>query len=1156
MGNVITIDGIEEAVNNLHYNNKGSLKYRLIRTIREYYSDEENANSIMSIDSDELIKKLWDTDENPSVIRNRRKNLSSIKSSINNELKKLYKDGKNSEGLIIGPANVFEMSAEAKDRILESFKEGADGIGSAPLEQIMDVLKIVNEQLASPIAKNDQDGLKRLDQIKGLIKDLSENIGLGDTKSPSSEGETIWKNDNEQENYLDGFNSNGNAGIGQGKGAEESDEYMGSEGGQSGVGSEGSRGSELDSNKGLRNNEESEKIEKTKDATKEQENLDFEKSNNENVLEGTRGIFQDLDGSGASKEKQDDGEKYFRAKDIQEEDESDVDSIQAGVSIDSGSEYDDIKDDENAEVTEVSDDFDEVNVADDLESYDLEEKTVDEEIEELDFVGIEDEEIQEELDEDFEEVNPEEIIDDVPEEVEDLDLGEDSEEIEIAEDADDEVLLEELDEPEGLEASDSETNYDNVDPDADYEEVELEEGAEKKAIIEVPDHTEVLEELEPEDGFEEVVLPDELEEEESLEEASELEDFEEIAAEDDLMEIDSSEELEEFESEEDIESDRSEELEEVNLEEDLEEFDLAEDSEDEEFLEELDESEGIEDSESDVEDEEVIPDDEFEETAPVEEIEGDEVLEENSSYEELEEVVEDDNFEEIDSTEIIDEVENLEDEGIEGYFDEEDVTDDFEEEEAEDVEDKELFGSADGSEELEEIVDNDNLEEVDLNEIDDEIENLEEEGLEEYIDEEDEIEMLEDMDSEENFEEINLAMDIVNEDAIDESDYEDDMGDDIDDEEILEETDVAEELLGTEDLVDEESKEDLEEIDLEEDADDDFEEIDIKDDLEDDELEEIDQEGDFEGYELDGQIDPSIDFSFDELLEEYSDYGYTGEDGIRKAKLLAEGFNSALATMDRYYNQYLQIPKGKYIVGSKNPGNGDRPMEELDINSFYLGKFPVTNALFEVFIEKTGYVTTAERVGYGTVYYGRYKKIIDRETGLETLNWSSSLESRVVEGACWYQPSGPGSTLHNKRGHPVVQVSREDAMAFAAWTGKRLPTEDEWEAASRTKNGYVFPWGNDLKESSCNIEESYMGGTSSVDNYKQHANEFGIVDIIGNVLEWTLDSMASLSTGEKDLMYITKGGSWVSGREVSLTSRFKSSARFTSNILGFRCVAC
>jgi formylglycine-generating enzyme required for sulfatase activity len=281
------------------------------------------------------------------------------------------------------------------------------------------------------------------------------------------------------------------------------------------------------------------------------------------------------------------------------------------------------------------------------------------------------------------------------------------------------------------------------------------------------------------------------------------------------------------------------------------------------------------------------------------------------------------------------------------------------------------------------------------------------------------------------------------------------------------------------------------------------------------------------------------------------------EDGkIKNNKLLAEEFDGYLGSMDRYYNQYLLIPGGKYIIGSKRPKKDEKPEQKVYLEPFYIGRFPITNGLFEIFVEKTGYKTTAEKVGYGTVYYGRFEKKRDETTGLITSTWNSSLYCKIVKNACWYQPSGPKSTLYNKRNHPVVQISMEDARAFAAWTGKRLPTENEWEAASRTANGWILPWGQEWKKDACNIEDSYNADTTPVDNYLEFENNFSIVDTLGNVLEWTdgiFEDISKANNGEK--YRVAKGGSWISENEIRLFSRFMIKSSSHSNIIGFRCVA-
>ncbi len=317
------------------------------------------------------------------------------------------------------------------------------------------------------------------------------------------------------------------------------------------------------------------------------------------------------------------------------------------------------------------------------------------------------------------------------------------------------------------------------------------------------------------------------------------------------------------------------------------------------------------------------------------------------------------------------------------------------------------------------------------------------------------------------------------------------------------------------------------------------------------------EEGDLEEVEvLEGENDPG------ELEEEAGgegrDQGLSpdwavpemdpgGEVDVEKKRLLAEEFNQSLAAMDRFYNRHIRIPGGEYRVGSPSPSRIERKEAVVRVDGFYIGKFPVTNALFELFVERTGYRTTAERAGYGIVHQGRFQRRVDDRTGRKEIICRSGVSSSRVEGACWYQPSGPGGNLRHKRNHPVVQVSLEDALAFAAWCGKRLPTEEEWEAAMRTDKGLRFPWGEDWVSGACNVEKSFLGDTSPVDRYAEYENPLGVADCLGNVLEWTM----SREEGGR----VLKGGSWLSNDVVSLWHRKVLPPETASNITGFRCVA-
>jgi len=121
MASLITLKGIDQAISNLNYRNKKSLKHRLVSVLRQLYEDESSIESLPNIRADELIEVLWGISDDPGTIKKKRKNLSKTRYSVNADLKALYRQGKNPEGIIIGPTNTFTMSDEAKDRALKAF---------------------------------------------------------------------------------------------------------------------------------------------------------------------------------------------------------------------------------------------------------------------------------------------------------------------------------------------------------------------------------------------------------------------------------------------------------------------------------------------------------------------------------------------------------------------------------------------------------------------------------------------------------------------------------------------------------------------------------------------------------------------------------------------------------------------------------------------------------------------------------------------------------------------------------------------------------------------------------------------------------------------------------------------------------------------------
>ncbi|MDR2255533.1 MAG: formylglycine-generating enzyme family protein [Arthrobacter sp.] len=196
--------------------------------------------------------------------------------------------------------------------------------------------------------------------------------------------------------------------------------------------------------------------------------------------------------------------------------------------------------------------------------------------------------------------------------------------------------------------------------------------------------------------------------------------------------------------------------------------------------------------------------------------------------------------------------------------------------------------------------------------------------------------------------------------------------------------------------------------------------------------------------------------------------------------------------------------------------DGELPVHAVSLGAFDIDRAPVTNAQFADFVERSGYVTQAERQGASAVFY-----LHARAADADVLGQASGAPWWLtVRGADWAHPTGPGSTWRDRERHPVVQVSWHDAVAYAAWAGRSLPSEAQWEYAARGGlDGARFAWGDDLHPGGrhvCNIwqgqfpvtdlgEDGFLG-TSPVGHYPP--NGFGLHDVAGNVWEWCLDAFA------------------------------------------------
>ncbi len=190
------------------------------------------------------------------------------------------------------------------------------------------------------------------------------------------------------------------------------------------------------------------------------------------------------------------------------------------------------------------------------------------------------------------------------------------------------------------------------------------------------------------------------------------------------------------------------------------------------------------------------------------------------------------------------------------------------------------------------------------------------------------------------------------------------------------------------------------------------------DDTELDDIEEIDDDAEVIDLDDDEDLEEIDELDEDEIkaLEEF-----------REQKERAEFFDNELGEREKKFNKYVIVPKGEYTVGTKKSLKSNLGLQQFDMPQIYFGAYPVTNSLFEIFVEQTGYITSAEKSGYGTVYHSRFKKNTNGSS------WNKNAGSEDINGACWHKPFGPESTLHNKRNHPVVQVSMSDAIAFGSW---------------------------------------------------------------------------------------------------------------------------
>jgi formylglycine-generating enzyme len=273
------------------------------------------------------------------------------------------------------------------------------------------------------------------------------------------------------------------------------------------------------------------------------------------------------------------------------------------------------------------------------------------------------------------------------------------------------------------------------------------------------------------------------------------------------------------------------------------------------------------------------------------------------------------------------------------------------------------------------------------------------------------------------------------------------------------------------------------------------------------------------------------------------------------------------------------LPGGRFSMGTDGPwayeGDGEGPVHEVEVAPFAIDATAVSNAEFAAFVRETHHVTDAERYEWSFVFAGLLPDDFEETRSVAEAPWW-----RQVYGANWKHPEGPQSDTAGRDDHPVVHVSWHDARAYAAWAGKRLATEAEWEYAARGGlERKLFPWGNDLEpdgEHRMNVWQGrFPTENTQADGYIGTApvtafptNGHGLHNMTGNVWEWCADwydagyykvSPCANPTGPADGTHrVMRGGSYLC--HASYCRRYRVGARSanepesSTGNLGFRCV--
>jgi len=307
-----------------------------------------------------------------------------------------------------------------------------------------------------------------------------------------------------------------------------------------------------------------------------------------------------------------------------------------------------------------------------------------------------------------------------------------------------------------------------------------------------------------------------------------------------------------------------------------------------------------------------------------------------------------------------------------------------------------------------------------------------------------------------------------------------------------------------------------------------------------------------------------------------------------------------LTALDPRLAGMRRVDGGRFLMGSDDHYPEEAPRRPVRVDGFWIDQTPVTNREFAAFVDATGHVTVAERAPDAALYPGADPALLvpasacfqrqDRPVPLNDpfLWWA------LVPGADWRHPRGPDSAIFDLLDHPVVHIAYADAEAYAAWAGKALPTEAEWECAARAGCDTAYPWGEERDPGGRRVANYWQGGfpwqhprlpgealTTAVGSFPPNA--FGLIDMIGNVWEWTCDWYGTLDSApptsccvpenprgtteaaSRDAhdpagfgRKVLKGGSHLCAEEYC--RRYRPAARYAQTVdsstshIGFRCV--